>query len=37
MTDIQIAQAAKMMPIEDLAKSIGLHPDSLSPYGRYIA
>lgn len=37
MTDIQIAQAAKMMPIEDLAKSIGLHPDSLSPYGCYIA
>lgn len=37
MTDIQIAQAAKMMPIEDLAKGIGFIPESLSPYGRYIA
>ncbi len=37
MTDIQIAQAAQMMPIENLAESIGLKADSLSPYGRYIA
>lgn len=37
MTDIQIAQGAKMMQIEDLAEQIGLNPMSLSPYGRYIA
>lgn len=37
MTDIQIAQAAEMMPIETLAKDIGLSSESLSPYGRYIA
>ena len=37
MTDIQIAQAAKMMRIEELADDIGLKPESLSPYGRYIA
>ena len=37
MTDIQIAQAAKMMRIEELADNIGLKPESLFPYGRYIA
>ncbi len=37
MTDIQIAQAAKMMRIEELADDIGLKPESLFPYGRYIA
>jgi formate--tetrahydrofolate ligase len=32
-TDIAIAQAAKLRPIVDVAKSLGLTPDDLIPYG----
>lgn len=37
MSDIEIAQSAKMMPIQELADKIGLLPESIEPYGRYIA
>lgn len=37
MTDIQIAQAATMLPIAEIAERNGIKQDSLQPYGRYIA
>lgn len=37
MNDIQIAQAAKLRPIEEIAEKINLPQDALMPYGRYIA
>lgn len=37
MNDIQIAQAAEMLPITEIAARIPLKEESLSPYGRYIA
>ncbi len=36
-SDIEIAQAAKMRPIADVAAEIGLTPDEILPYGRYKA
>ncbi len=36
-TDIEIAQAAKMLPITEIAKAIGAAEDELEPYGRYKA
>ena len=36
-TDIEIAQAAKMRPIVDVAKEIGLGADDLDLYGKYKA
>ena len=36
-TDIEIAQAAKLRPIADVAAEIGLSPDEILPYGRYKA
>lgn len=36
-TDIEIAQAAKMLPITEIAKSINIPDDALIPYGRYIS
>ena len=36
-TDIEIAQAAKMLPITEIAKSINIPDDALIPYGRYKA
>jgi len=36
-TDIEIAQAAKLRPIADVAAEIGLGPDEILPYGRYKA
>jgi formate--tetrahydrofolate ligase len=32
--DIEIAQAAKLKPIEQIAESLGLSPDEYEPYGR---
>ena len=32
--DIEIAQAAKLKPIEEVAESLGLSPDQYEPYGR---
>jgi formate--tetrahydrofolate ligase len=36
-TDIEIARAATLRPIAELAEGIGLGPHDLHPYGRYIA
>jgi len=36
-SDIAIAQAAKLRPIADVAKDLGLSPDEILPYGRYKA
>ena len=36
-SDIEIAQAAKLRPITDVAKEIGLGPDDLDLYGKYKA
>ena len=36
-TDIAIAQAAKLRPIQDVAAELGLGPDDILPYGRYKA
>jgi len=35
MTDIEIARSHKPLPIQEIAKQLGLSPDELSPYGRY--
>lgn len=37
MTDIQIAQIAKLRPIADIAGELGLTEDQWEPYGRYKA
>ncbi|HJD21697.1 MAG TPA: formate--tetrahydrofolate ligase [Candidatus Gemmiger faecigallinarum] len=37
MTDIEIAQAAKMLPITEIAAKIGLTDDQIIPYGKYKA
>jgi formate--tetrahydrofolate ligase len=36
-SDIAIAQAAKLRPIQDVAAELGLAPDDILPYGRYKA
>ncbi|MBR6003565.1 MAG: formate--tetrahydrofolate ligase, partial [Lachnospiraceae bacterium] len=36
-TDIEIAQEAKLMPIKDVAASIGIAEDDLELYGKYKA
>jgi formate--tetrahydrofolate ligase len=36
-TDIEIAQAAKLRPIQDVAAEVGLGPQEILPYGRYKA
>jgi formate--tetrahydrofolate ligase len=36
-SDIEIAQAAKMRPIADVAAEVGLGPDEILPYGRHKA
>ena len=33
-TDIQIAQEATLLPIAEVAKSVGIGEDLLEPYGR---
>ena len=37
LTDAQIAQSAQMLPIGEVAKSIGLDPEKLDFYGKYKA
>ena len=34
-TDIEIAQEAKMLPISEVAKSLGLSDDDIELYGKY--
>jgi formate--tetrahydrofolate ligase len=36
-SDIEIAQAARLRPIADVAAELGLAPDSIDPYGRHMA
>ncbi|HNW86389.1 MAG TPA: formate--tetrahydrofolate ligase [Candidatus Limiplasma sp.] len=36
-TDLEIARAATLKPIDTIAQAAGFLPDTLSPYGRYIA
>ena len=36
-SDIEIAQAAKLRPIAEVAAELGLGPDEILPYGRYKA
>lgn len=36
-SDIEIARAARLSPIQDIAKKVGIAADHLHPYGRYIA
>jgi formate--tetrahydrofolate ligase len=36
-TDIEIARAATLRPITDVAASLGLTPDAIEPYGHHIA
>ena len=37
MTDLEIAQSARMKNIQEIAQSIGLNDDELIPFGKYIA
>ena len=37
LSDIEIAQGAKMLPITEIASRLGLSPEDLEPYGRYKA
>lgn len=37
LTDIEIAQSAKMLKITEIAKNIGVSEDDLEPYGHYKA
>ena len=36
-SDLEIARAATLQPIEDIAAKAGFMPETLSPYGRYVA
>ncbi len=36
-SDIEIAQAARLRPIADVAADLGLPPDTIDPYGRHMA
>ncbi|WP_276673707.1 formate--tetrahydrofolate ligase [Selenomonas artemidis] len=36
-TDVEIARAAKLRPIAEIAESIGIRADHLEPYGKYKA
>ena len=36
-TDLEIAQAAKMAPVTEIAKELGIDDDSLELYGKYKA
>jgi len=37
LTDLQIAQKAKLRPIVEIAKELGIKEEELEPYGKYIA
>ena len=37
LTDVQIAQSAKMEPIKEIAAKVGLSEDDLELYGKYKA
>ena len=37
LSDIEIAQSAKMLPVTEIAKSIGIEDDYIESYGKYKA
>jgi formate--tetrahydrofolate ligase len=37
LSDIEIAQRARLLPIVDIAQRLGIPPEALDPYGRYKA
>ena len=37
LSDIEIAQGAKMLPITEIAQKLNILPEELEPYGRYKA
>jgi formate--tetrahydrofolate ligase len=37
LSDIEIAQGAKMLPITKIAEKMGLDTDLIEPYGKYKA
>ena len=37
LTDIEIAQSAKLRPIAEIAQKIGLDSEEIQPYGHYKA
>ncbi|HET7761792.1 MAG TPA: formate--tetrahydrofolate ligase, partial [Phycicoccus sp.] len=37
LTDLEIARAAELLPIEEVAKDAGIDPDLLEHYGRHVA
>ena len=37
LSDIEIAQAAKSLPIAEIADKLGIPSDELEPYGKYKA
>jgi len=37
MTDLEIAKAATLKPISEIAKQAGLHEDQIEMYGNYKA
>ena len=37
LSDIEIAQQAKLLPITEIAKNLGIKEEELEPYGRYKA
>ena len=36
-TDIQIARECELQPITDIASQLGIAPEDIEPYGRYMA
>lgn len=36
-TDIQIARESELLPISEVATQLGIAPESIEPYGRYMA
>ena len=36
-TDVEIAQEARLEPIEAIAEQVGIRAEELEPYGRYKA
>ena len=37
LSDIEIAESAKLQDIRDIAKSVGLTENEIEPYGKYKA
>ncbi|MBO8126218.1 MAG: formate--tetrahydrofolate ligase [Firmicutes bacterium] len=37
LSDIEIAHQTRLKPIQEIAKSLGIHADELEPYGKYKA